>query len=132
GLVQTAGRRAIVRDRDAFPVFVDAIRRVEPQVRRALERVTRQVDEDMTARLSDTIRRVFGRVLKELADLENPMRSLVGDAAGQGAIFEAARAEAVLTVLGDPAATSSATATRSFDDGTAPRLEELASRSPVE
>src|SRR5205823_1765107 len=54
------------------------------------------------------------------------------DAAGQGAIFEAARAEAVLTVLGDPAATSSATATRSFDDGTAPRLEELASRSPVE
>src|SRR5205823_12457817 len=51
GLVQTAGRRAIVRDRDAFPVFVDAIRRVEPQVRRALERVTRQVDEDMTARL---------------------------------------------------------------------------------
>ena len=37
-LKQTAGRRAILRDREAFPVFVDAVRSVEPAVARAVER----------------------------------------------------------------------------------------------
>ena len=31
---------------------------------------------------ADALRQVFGRVLRELADLENPMRTLVGDDAG--------------------------------------------------
>jgi Histidine kinase-, DNA gyrase B-, and HSP90-like ATPase len=69
-LQQTSGRRAIVRDRDAFPVFVDAVRSVEPIVTRTLEQVAREVDVQVADRLSDTVRRVFGRVLREIADVD--------------------------------------------------------------
>jgi hypothetical protein len=92
-LRQTAGRRAVLRDRDAFPLFVDAVRSVEPAVVRTLERVAREVDLDVAGRLNDAVRRIFGRVLRELADLENPMRSPVGSAPGQGAIFQPLPAE---------------------------------------
>lgn len=86
-LQQTAGRRAILRDRDAFPVFVEAIRSIEPAVRGVVEKVTREVDEATTDRLNDTVRKIFGRVLKELADLDNPMRTPLGTAEGDGALF---------------------------------------------
>lgn len=88
-LQQTAGRRAVLRDRDAFPVFVDAVKAVEPAVRRATEKLAQEVDARTADRLAETIRRVFGRVLKELADLDNPMRTPVGDEPGVGGLFEA-------------------------------------------
>ncbi|MPY91990.1 MAG: hypothetical protein GEV08_02690 [Acidimicrobiia bacterium] len=78
-LHQTAGRRAVLRDRDAFPVFVDALRAVTPAVARAVERVAREIDERTSERLADAVRRVFGRVLKELTELDNPMRSQLWD-----------------------------------------------------
>jgi anti-sigma regulatory factor (Ser/Thr protein kinase) len=84
-LQQTAGRRALLRDRDAFPVFVDAVRSVEIAVTRTLERVAREVDERTQERLADAVRRIFGKVLRELSDLENPMRTLVGTTVGDGA-----------------------------------------------
>ena len=87
-LQQTAGRRAVLRDRDAFPVFVDAVKAVEPAVRRATERLAQEVDAQAADRLAETLRRVFGRVLKELADLDNPMRTQVGDEPGVGGLFE--------------------------------------------
>ncbi|MGH2630142.1 MAG: ATP-binding protein [Actinomycetota bacterium] len=87
-LKQSAGRRAILRDRDAFPVFVDAVRSVEPAVARTLERVAREVDVDTAERLNDAVRKIFGRVLKELADLENPMRSAFGTQPGDGATLD--------------------------------------------
>lgn len=82
-LQQTAGRRAVLRDRDAFPVFRDAVESIEPFVIRSAERLRAEIDAQTTDRLSDTLRRIFGRVLKELADLENPMRTPVGGA-GEG------------------------------------------------
>jgi anti-sigma regulatory factor (Ser/Thr protein kinase) len=88
-LQQTAGRRAILRDREAFPVFVDAVGAVERVVATTLEHVAREVDQAMAERLSDTVRRIFGRVLKELADLDNPMRTLLGDEPGDGALLAA-------------------------------------------
>ncbi len=88
-LQQTAGRRAVLRDRDAFPVFVDAVRSVEPAVARTLERVAREVDVDVAGRLSEAVRRIFGRVLKELDDLDNPMRTAIGTLPGQGALLDA-------------------------------------------
>ncbi len=96
-LQQTAGRRAILRDRDAFPLFVDAVGSVEAAVRRTLERVTREVDEQTADRLADTVRRIFGKVLKELEDVDNPMRTLVGSGAGEGALLEEATPEATTT-----------------------------------
>ncbi len=86
-LAQTAGRRAILRDRDAFPIFVTALKAVEPLVIAAVERVDREVDELTAARLSDAIRRIFERVLKELADLENPMRTPLGTEPGEGGLL---------------------------------------------
>jgi anti-sigma regulatory factor (Ser/Thr protein kinase) len=85
-LRQTAGRRAIVRDDDVFPVFRDAVRSVEPLLTRTLERVRRDVDEATAERMADALRQVFGRVLRELADLENPMRTLLGNEPGEGAV----------------------------------------------
>jgi len=82
-LQQTAGRRAILRDRGAFPLFVEAVKAIEPAVAQTIERVAREVDAETADRLSDVIRKIFGRVLKELEDLDNPMRS-AGGGRGQG------------------------------------------------
>ncbi len=89
-LQQSAGRRAVLRDDEAFPVFRDAVHSVEPLVVKAIERVRQVVDEEAADRMSDALRRIFGRVLKELADLENPMRTLVGDQPGEGGMFDTA------------------------------------------
>jgi hypothetical protein len=86
-LQQSAGRRAVLRDREAFPVFLDAIRSIEPAVARTLERVAREVDVDVAGRLNEAVRRIFGRVLKELDDLDNPMRTAIGTQPGQGAVL---------------------------------------------
>ena len=86
-LQPTAGRRAILRDREAFPVFLDAVGSVQTAVTRTLDRVTRELDVQTAERLSETLRRIFGRVLRELADLDNPMRTAIGDEAGEGALF---------------------------------------------
>jgi hypothetical protein len=86
-LQQSAGRRAILRDREAFPAFVIAVQAVEAAVTAAVERMRREVDEQTADRLSDTVRRIFSRVLKELADLDNPMRSAIGSEEGDGGLF---------------------------------------------
>lgn len=92
-LQQTAGRRAVIRDRNAFPVFVDTVLSVEPAVARTLDRVARELDVDVAGRLGEAVRRIFGRVLRELADLENPMRTAMGTQPGQGAILGATTGE---------------------------------------
>ena len=113
-LQQSAGRRAILRDRDAFPVFVDASRAVEPAVASTLEKVARELDEQTADRLSDTVRKVFGRVLKELADLDNPMRAPVGGVLGEGALFEGTGA------LDDGSGPDSGTGAPGDEPGTGP------------
>ncbi len=87
-LQQSAGRRAILRDREAFPLFVDAVKAIEPAVTQTVERVSREVDAQTADRLSDVIRRIFGRVLKELAELDNPMRGPAGSEPGEGGLLE--------------------------------------------
>jgi hypothetical protein len=87
-LQQTAGRRALLRDRLAFPLFVNATKSIEPLVTQTVERVRRQVDAETADRMSDAIRRIFDKVLKELADLDNPLRSATGSEPGEGALFE--------------------------------------------
>lgn len=88
GLQQTTGRRALLRDREAFPVFHDAVKSIEPVVLKTLERVTKEVDAETADQLNDTVRKIFSKVLKELSDLDNPMRSLVGSEAGVGGLME--------------------------------------------
>ncbi|MDQ3641011.1 MAG: hypothetical protein M3450_05980, partial [Actinomycetota bacterium] len=66
---------------------------VEPPIHRAIEKLAHEVDARAADRLAETLRRVFGRVLKELADLDNPMRTPVGHEPGDGALFEPAPLE---------------------------------------
>ncbi len=87
-LQQTAGRRALLRDRDAFPLFLDAVKAIEPAVAQTVERVAKEVDAETADRISDVVRRIFSRVLKELADLDNPMRAPGGQEPGEGGLFE--------------------------------------------
>lgn len=87
-LQQSAGRRAVLRDREAFPVFVDVVRSVQHAVAQAAERVAKEVDSQTADRLSEVVRRVFGRVLRELSDIDNPMRTPVGSDTGEGGLFE--------------------------------------------
>lgn len=84
-LRQSAGRRAVIRDDEVYPAFHDAVQSVEPILLAAIERVRAEVDAATADRMSDAPRQVFGRVLKELADLANPMRTLLGDQPGEGA-----------------------------------------------
>ena len=87
GLQQASGRRGVLFD-SAFGIFVDALRAVEPTVTKALERVNRDVDARQADRLADTIQRIFKRVLDELSDLDNPMRTPLGALPGDGALLE--------------------------------------------
>jgi hypothetical protein len=85
-LRQSAGRRAVLRDDEIYPVFRDGVESVEPLLLAAIERIRKEVDAATADRMSEALRQVFGRVLKELADLENPMRTLLGDEPGEGAV----------------------------------------------
>ncbi len=67
GLQQTAGRRAILRDDNAYPLFTEAVRATEPALRAMCERVNEEVDRATADRLSDTLRRVFGAVAAGVA-----------------------------------------------------------------
>ena len=64
-LQQTAGRRAVLRDRDAFPVFRRrrASRRGRWSPERSSGSAARSTSRPPTA-LSDAVRRIFGRVLQ--------------------------------------------------------------------
>lgn len=86
-LQQSAGRRAVLRDRDAFPALVQAITDVEAAVQRALERITAELDRELTERISEAVRQVFARVLRELADLDNPMHTWLGAEPGEGGVM---------------------------------------------
>ncbi len=76
-LQQSAGRRAVLRDDDAFPIFVETVRSITPTVSALVQRIAAEVDVDTSERMSQEIRRVFATVLKELDDLDNPMRSAI-------------------------------------------------------
>ena len=125
-LQQTAGRRAVLRDGDAFPVFRAAVQGVESAVARTVERVRQEVDEQTADRLTDAVRRIFGRVLKELADLENPMRTLLGTDPG---------GDALLVPGPEPAPSAGRDddhATPSLDELQAPSADRSDARPPPE
>jgi len=91
-LQQSAGRRAILRDDDAWPIFVEVVKSVEPLVSAMAERARAEIDRDAADRMGDQIRKIFSRVLRELDDLDNPMRTPIGDELGDGGLLSGDRA----------------------------------------
>jgi len=81
-LEQTTGRKGVVRDRDRFPAFVEAVRAMEADVTRELLRITAEHQERIDRQLYATLREVFAKVLKELEDLDMPLRTGVADPEG--------------------------------------------------
>ena len=55
---------------------------------KTLEQVARDVGEETADRLADAVRKIFSRVLRELSDIDNPMRTAVGSESGNGALLE--------------------------------------------
>lgn len=86
-LQQSAGRRAILRDDDAWPIFVEVVKSVEPLITAMAEKVRAELDRDTADRMGDEIRKIFSRVLRELDDLDNPMRTPMGDELGDGGLL---------------------------------------------
>ncbi len=83
------------------------------------------MDEATADRLADTVRRIFGRVLKELADLDNPMRTPTGTEEGQGALLaeEPPRESARQGSVGEP---------RDTEEEESPALADLLPEPEVE
>jgi hypothetical protein len=53
------------------------VRAVAPTVEAAVAQVAKEVDAATAERVTELVRRIFGRVLKELSDLDNPMRTML-------------------------------------------------------
>jgi Histidine kinase-, DNA gyrase B-, and HSP90-like ATPase len=77
-LVQSAGRRSVLRDRDAFPMFVEIVRSVEAAVAATVEKVTRNVDDATTDRLADTVRSGPQRARRSRQPDAHPARQRAG------------------------------------------------------
>ena len=64
-LQQSAGRRSILRDGEAFPVFLDAMQAVTPAVRDAVIRAAQAIDDRTAERVAGSVQRGFERALRE-------------------------------------------------------------------
>ena len=82
-LEQTTGRKGVVRDEARFPAFVEAVRAIESNLVAELHQLTEEHQEKIDRHLYATLREVFAKVLKELEDLEMPLRTGVEDPEGK-------------------------------------------------
>ncbi len=81
-LVQTTGRKAIVRDTPSFPVLMDAIHGLEERLTAELHRITREHQERTDRETFLRLREIFAQVMRDLRDFENPMRAGLTDPKG--------------------------------------------------
>jgi len=81
------------------------------------EKVRAEIDRDAADRMGDQIRKIFSRVLRELDDLDNPMRTPMGDDLGEGGLLSGQRA------IGD---SESAHDSDDDDADRSPSIDELA------
>jgi hypothetical protein len=66
---------------------LESVRGSAPTIQRYIERVNADVDRRTTDRLQQTIHKVFKTVLRELDDLDNPMRTSLGYEPGRGGLL---------------------------------------------
>ncbi len=83
GLEQTTGRKGVVRDADRFPLLAKAIQDLETGVSAELKRLTEEHRARSDRELFLRLREIFAQVLRELNDLENPLRAPVSHPGGE-------------------------------------------------
>ena len=83
GLEQTTGRKGVVRDADRFPLLARALQDLEAAITAELKRLTLEHRERSDRELFLRLRDIFTQVLKELNDLENPLRAPVSHPSGE-------------------------------------------------
>jgi anti-sigma regulatory factor (Ser/Thr protein kinase) len=83
GLEQTTGRKGVVRDADRFPWLARALQNLEAAITAELTRLTQEHRERTDRDLFLRLREIFTLVLRELNDLENPLRTSVADPGGE-------------------------------------------------
>ncbi len=82
-LEPTTGRTGIFQDRRHYPQFVHAVRRYEPDVRAALERLRDEAAQRLSGKLNEALRRVYQQVIEELRpEATLPARAAVTDPTG--------------------------------------------------
>lgn len=89
---QTTGRRGIQHDRRVFPVFAGAVQGVEAELRSRIERLNREQESQVDARLGKAIREAFKKALSEIEALSTAgLRVKIADPAGperEGTLFD--------------------------------------------
>jgi hypothetical protein len=82
-LEQTTGRKGVVRDADRFPLLLQALRDLEADLTAEITRLTQEHRERTDRELFLQLREIFNHVLRELEDLENPLRASVAAPGGE-------------------------------------------------
>jgi hypothetical protein len=76
-------RRGVVRDSRKFPVFVQALKTIEPELAKAVEQRTKEHEEKISRQVLTHLRFIFKKILSELEDVESPVRVAFRTAQGK-------------------------------------------------
>ncbi|HCW50646.1 MAG TPA: hypothetical protein DGR79_01035 [Clostridiales bacterium] len=91
-LKQTTGRRGVQHDRRVFPLFVAAVQEVERDLVRRIERLNREQESLVDAKLTRAIRQAFRKALSEIEALSaTGLKVKIADPAGaeaEGTLFD--------------------------------------------
>ena len=67
-------RRGVVRDSRKFPAFAQAVKTIEPQLAKEVAQVTKEHEEKISRQVLTHLRLIFSKILRELKDVESPVR----------------------------------------------------------
>ncbi|MCX5732719.1 MAG: ATP-binding protein [candidate division NC10 bacterium] len=82
-LEQTTGRKGVVRDAGRFPLLERTLQELEVALTAELKRLAEEHRERSDRELFLRLREIFKHVLRDLDDLENPLRAPVTDPEGE-------------------------------------------------
>jgi hypothetical protein len=82
-LKQGTGRKSIIRDEENFPAFLEAVETIKEKVSEEARRLAKVLDQKTESKLLTVLRDIWSKVLKELRDLDNPMKTPVLSKSGE-------------------------------------------------
>jgi len=67
-------RRGVVRDSRKFPAFVKAVKSIESLLEREVDQITKEHEKRISRQVLTHLRVIFSKILRELEDVESPVR----------------------------------------------------------